>query len=82
MTRQSIETRTELAHRSSDDLDVTLVWVHGAGRNTAVVCVCDQREGAYFEIPTEAYRALEVYDHPFAYRDFNTVDSEDSRLAA
>lgn len=82
MPRQSTETRTELAHRSSEGMDVTLIWVHGAERDKAVVCVCDQREGAYFEIPTEDYLALEVYQHPFAYRDFSTVDYEDSRLAA
>jgi hypothetical protein len=75
-------TRTELAHRSSAGIDVTLVWVHGADEEKAVVCVCDSREGAYFEIPTEPYLALEVYYHPFAYRDFSNVDYEDSRIAA
>jgi len=29
MTKLSTYTRTELAHRSSDGLDVTLVWVQG-----------------------------------------------------
>ena len=75
-------TRTELAHRSSHGLDVTLVWVRGDGENSVLVCVCDRREGAYFEIPTERYLALDVYYHPFAYRDFSTIEYEDSRLAA
>ncbi len=48
----------------------------------AVVCVCDRRDGAYFEIPAEPYLTFHVYHHPFAYRDFSTVDSEDRRLAA
>jgi hypothetical protein len=56
--------------------------VHEGDEDRAVVCVCDRREGAYFEIPTEPYLALDVYYHPFAYRDFSTVDHEDSRLAA
>jgi hypothetical protein len=30
----------------------------------------------------EPYLALDVYYHPFAYRDFSTVDYDDSRLAA
>jgi hypothetical protein len=75
-------TRTELAHRSSSDLDVTLIWVHGDDKDKAVVCVYDKREGAYLEIPAERYLALDVYYHPFAYRDFATIDYEDSRLAA
>jgi hypothetical protein len=74
--------RTELDHRSSDRVDVTLFWVTGDGANGIVVCVCDRREGAYFEIPAEPHLALDVFYHPFAYRDFSTVDYEDSRLAA
>jgi hypothetical protein len=77
-------TRSELAQRSGAGIDVTLVWVQGAGvaPGQAVVCVYDQQEGAYFEIPAEPWLALDVYYHPFAYRDFSTVDYEDSRLAA
>jgi hypothetical protein len=82
MTELSTHTRRELAHRSSDGMDVTLIWVQGDGEDQAVVCVCDRREGAYFEIPTERHLALEVYYHPFAYRDFSTVHYEASRTAA
>jgi hypothetical protein len=76
--------RRELAHRSGDGLDVTLLWCPANGPNdeSTVVCVCDIRDGAYFEIATEPYLALDVYYHPFAYRDFSTVDCEDSPLAA
>jgi hypothetical protein len=81
-TGRSTPTRTELAHRSSEGLDVTLVWVREGGEDKAVVWVCDRREGAYFEIAAEPYLALDVYYHPFAYRDFSTVEYEDSRLAA
>lgn len=82
MANLSTTTRTELARRSGDGMDVTLVWVQDAGADSAIVCVCDRRAGAYFEIPAEPYLALEVYYHPFAYRDFSRVDYEDSRLAA
>jgi hypothetical protein len=61
----------KLAHRSSADVDVSLFWVEGDGDDKAVVCVRDTREGDYFEIPTERYLALDVYYHPFAYRDFS-----------
>jgi hypothetical protein len=82
MTELPTDTRKELAHRSSDGMDVTLIWVQSDGEDQAVVCVCDTREGAYFEIPTQGYLALEVYYHPFTYRDFSSVDYEDSRNAA
>lgn len=82
MIELSTHTPTELAQRSNEGLDVTLVWVQEGGEDKAVVRVCDRREGAYFEIPTEPYLALEVYYHPFAYREFSSVDYEDGRLAA
>jgi hypothetical protein len=82
MTELSTHTGRELAHRSSDGMDVTLVWVHGDGADKAVVCVSDRREGAYFEIPAEPYLALDVYYHPYAYRNVSTVDYADGRLAA
>jgi len=81
MTKQSTTKRTELAHRTSDGLDVTLVWVHGDGEDRVVVGVFDSREDAYFEIPAQRHLALEVYHHPFAYADFGTVVDDDSRLA-
>jgi hypothetical protein len=82
MANPTKHTSTELAHRSSDGIDVTLIWMRGDGDDKALVCVCDRREGAYFEIPAERYLALDVYYHPFAYRDFSTFDYDDSRLAA
>src|SRR5262245_10010382 len=57
---------TEIAHRTSDGIDVMLVWVHGGGADEALVSVYDTREGTYFEIPTEPRHALDVYYHPFA----------------
>jgi hypothetical protein len=82
VTALTTETRTELAHRSGDGMDVTLVWVQGGEEDKAVVCVRDDRTADYFEIPAERYLALDVFYHPFAYRDFSTVDSERSWLAA
>lgn len=82
MTKHSTTERTELAYRASEGIEVTLTWVHANGENETVVSVYDRREGAYFEIPTQPRRALDVYYHPFAYRDFSSVDYEDRRLAA
>jgi hypothetical protein len=82
MTRGRPITWTELAQRSSSGVDVTLAWARVKGVDRVLVCVCDSREGAYFEIPAEPYLALDVYHHPFAYRDFSTLDYQDRRLAA
>jgi hypothetical protein len=85
MTELWTTTRTELAHRSSGGMDVTLLWVHGGGQDRheeLLVCVWDAREDTYFEIPTEPNLALDTYYHPFAYRDFSTVDYRDRRRAA
>jgi hypothetical protein len=85
MTEPAAPTRTELAHRSSGGADVTLLWVHGGERDRdeeVLVCVWDAREGTYFEILSEPNLALEIYYHPFAYRDLSTVDYRDPRLAA
>jgi hypothetical protein len=82
MTTQSTNTMTELANRSSDGVDVTLLWVRTKGIDEIVVCVSDLRQGAYFEIRAEPAYALDVYYHPFAYRDLSTLDYVDSRLAA
>jgi hypothetical protein len=82
MTTMLTHTWTELAHRASADVEVTLFWVQGDIEDKAVVCVRDRCEGVCFEIPTNAYLALEVYYHPFAYRDFSTVTYEEIRLAA
>jgi hypothetical protein len=82
MAEQSTTMRAELANRSSDGVEVTLVWAQREGVDEVVVCVSDSRAGAYFEIPAEPARALDVYYHPFAYRDLSTVDYQDDRLAA
>jgi hypothetical protein len=82
MTELLAHTWTELAHRSSEGLDVTLVWVREGAEDGVVVCVRDRREGAYFEIVAEPQLALDVFYHPYAYRDFSTVDFRDTRLAA
>jgi hypothetical protein len=82
MTKQSTNMRTELANRSSDGVEVTLLWSQSDGTDEVVVCVSDIRAGAYFEIPAEPGRALDVYYHPFAYRDLSTLDYQNDCLAA
>ena len=81
MSAESTRTWKELADRLNDGLDVRLVWSKSDGKDEVVVRVTDFREGDYFEIPTEPERALDVYHHPFAYRDLSTVDDGSRRVA-
>ena len=73
MNAQTTSTWTELANRTSDGLDVTLVWANRDGKDEVVVRVADFKEGAYFEIPAEPARALDVYYHPFAYEGVSAL---------
>ena len=57
--------RRELAHRTGDGLDVTLVW-YAAGDDVAV-CVEDARSGDRFELTVPKAAALDAFHHPFAY---------------
>jgi hypothetical protein len=55
----------ELAHRSSDGLDVSLLWRPRDNRVT--VCVLDSRTGDSFELTAGDDRPLDVFYHPYAY---------------
>jgi hypothetical protein len=58
-------TLTELHHRSADGIEVSLLWSRRT--NTLTVAVEDSRSGVTFELPAPAEKALEVFEHPFAY---------------
>jgi hypothetical protein len=58
-------TRTELHHRSADGIEVSLLWSRRT--NTLTVAVEDSRSGVSFELPAPAEKALDVFEHPFAY---------------
>ena len=72
--------RRELARRSSAGVDVTLYW--HATLDEPIVCVCDERDGAHFEIRPQRHLALDVYYHPYAYADLANVHETENRLAA
>jgi hypothetical protein len=70
----------ELARRSGAGVDVTLYW-HPA-LDELIVCVCDKRHGAHFEIRPARYQALDVYYHPYAYADLEDAYEKENRHAA
>jgi hypothetical protein len=60
-----ITTPRELAHRSGDGLEVTLLWFEDTG--DVAVRVLDSRSGEQFEIRVDPADALDAFHHPFAY---------------
>jgi hypothetical protein len=58
-------TITELHHRSADGIEVTLLWSRET--NALTVAVEDSRSGLSFELPAPPEKALDVFEHPFAY---------------
>ena len=57
--------RTELAHRTSDGIDVYLFWNEPTSRVT--VRVVDGRSEDGFELELDGRQALDAFNHPFAY---------------
>jgi hypothetical protein len=58
-------TLTELHHRTADGIEVSLLWSRLT--NALTVAVEDSRSGLTFEVPAPAEKALDVFEHPFAY---------------
>jgi hypothetical protein len=57
--------RRELAHRTADGIEVTLLW--DSGDDTVTVEVFDAGTEEIFEIDVARDRALDAFHHPFAY---------------
>ena len=58
-------TLTELHHRSADGIEVSLLWSRVT--NALTVAVEGSRSGTSFEVLAPADRALDVFEHPYAY---------------
>jgi len=56
---------TELAHRSSNGIDVALLW--SPTTNRLLVAVADESTGDQFTVDAPREKALDVFNHPFAY---------------
>ena len=65
MTPTHIDTAKELAHRTGDGLDVTLVWYPES--DSVAVRVTDTRTGDSHEAVAPRESALDAFEHPFAY---------------
>jgi hypothetical protein len=65
METTTITRRTELAHRTSEGIDVYLFWNEPASQVT--VSVFDERTNDGFELEVDGRDALDAFNHPFAY---------------
>ena len=55
----------ELDHRSTDGIDVTLLWSQQANR--VWIAVVDEKRGGWFEQDVHPALALDAFRHPFSY---------------
>ena len=57
--------RRELAHRSTNGIEVTLLWTEST--NTVAIAVLDTHSGEELEFEVNGSRALDAFNHPYAY---------------
>jgi hypothetical protein len=69
-----VDALVELASRSSSGIDVRLLWDRRQG--TLSVQVIDWEKDEFFAITVSPSRALEVFEHPFAYLPAGVSDGE------
>ena len=73
--------RRELAYRAHDGIHVSLFW--NPADDTVSVEVLDLRAEDFFTVTVQPRRALDAFNHPYAYRDPGEVHEEpEYRLAA
>ena len=70
----------ELASRTSGGIEVTLLWIRRSDELT--VCVRDLQTGTYFELQAPRDKALDVFQHPYAYAAARRADPNHGRAAA
>jgi hypothetical protein len=65
MTAAELTERRELAHRTSDGIEVTLFW--GKASNQVTIAVLDSRSHEAVEFEVDGSAALDAFNHPYAY---------------
>ena len=63
--------RRELAHRSADGVEVTLLW--NPVSDTIAVQVVERDTEASFELSVARDQALNAFNHPYAYAALATA---------
>lgn len=65
---QKTEEWRELSHREGDGYEVKLLWRQDEAGDVLRVDVDDWRTDEHFEVMATPENALDVFNHPFAYR--------------
>ena len=73
MTATAFTERRELACRTSDGIEVTLLWSKPS--NQITVAVLDTRSGGALEFDVAGSAALDAFNHPYAYAATECVRS-------
>jgi hypothetical protein len=77
MTTTAFTDRRELAHRTSDGIEVTLFWSKPSDRVT--IAVVDTRSDEALEFEVDGSAALDAFNHPYAHAA--VLRAEDRALA-
>jgi hypothetical protein len=73
MTTSAATERRELAHRTSDGIAVTLLWTEST--NAVTIAVIDSHSAAELEFEIDGSRALDAFNHPYAYAATHRIRS-------
>jgi hypothetical protein len=73
MTATAFTNRRELAHRTSDGIEVTLFWSKSS--NQVMIAVLDTRSNEALEFDVDGSAALDAFNHPYAYAATRRVRS-------
>ena len=82
MTAAAFSKRRELAHRTSDGIQVTLFWSKPSDRIT--IAIADTRSDEALEFEVDGSHALDAFNHPYAYaaRRHTPAEAPQSKLPA
>ena len=73
----TLPARRELAYRSTNGIDVFLLW--SPADDSLAVCVFDENAES-FELVVTAAEALDVFEHPYAHAAFRGLDLFETTL--
>jgi hypothetical protein len=80
MATSAAAERRELAHRTGDGIEVALLWTKSTDR--VAIAVADTRSGEELEFEVDGSRALDAFNHPYAYAATVRVHSGPATLAS
>ena len=73
MTTSATTGRRELAQRTSDGIEVTLLWTKST--NVITIAVIDSHSAEELEFEVDGTFALDAFNHPYAYAATDRVRS-------